>query len=258
MCKSIVLILLLVAVMATVTAQDDICDGIKDLHTVHGESLTAYLSAQGRECVESASASTAVLLNEKIWSTEGAGKARRTISLELTRGLYQLKAPLPPSNVLGGHAYITDIISKPESCFPWELVSFPATIRIERDCHILATVVVKMSFVHNDKRWALSIFKESNEIPPIPLAEEWSVSGRGTRLLPVALVFEPGIYSLNQNSGQVDARLSMLSLTPKECVRSVLRLPIHISVLRRCTVEADLYVSPRDNSRWSFDITKLD
>ena len=193
-----------------------------------------------------------------IWFASGAGEARQTISLELTRGVYQLDAPAPPSDVPDGHGYITDIISNPASCFLWETVSFPATVRIERNCKILATAVVYMSYLDRKKPWALSITKVSDDIPPSPLADKWSASGRGTRILPVALVFEPGTYSVNQHSGPPDARLTMLSRTPRECMPLVLRLPTHVRVQRRCSVEAILKVWPTDRSRWSFDITKLD
>ena len=255
--KYLVLLSVLVAVMIPGRAQDGICEGLRTLHTVHGVSLTKYLNAEGLECLELAPTATPVPLNEEIWSASGTGEARKTISLELTRGVYQLNAPVPPSDVPDGHGYITDIISNPASCFLWETVSFPATVRIERDCKILATAAVYMSYIDRKERWSLSITKVSNDIPPIPMAEEWSASGRGSRHLPAALVFEPGTYSVNQHSGPPDARLTMLSRTPRECVPLVLRLPTHVSVKRRCTVEAKLWVW-QDRSRWSFDITKLD
>ena len=258
MFRQLVLILLLAAASVPVKAQDEICRGLRHLHATHRESLTAYLSAKGLECLALDATATPVPLNETIWSASGTGKAKQTISLELARGVYQFDAPVAPSDVLDGHGYITDIISKPASCFLWETVSFPATVRIESECHILASAVVYMSYLDRKKRWELSITKVSNDIPPAPKAEEWSATGRGTRNLPVALVFEPGTYSVNQHSGPPGARLTMLSRTPKECVPLVLRLPIHVRVTRKCIVKAKLWVWPEDRSRWSFDITKLE
>ena len=184
----ICLVLLATATLPMATQDAAICEALRAIHATHGDSLAAYLSEKGEDCLEPAEAQTPeqspTVKPEKVevWSASGNREFERSVTLELTKGLYRLNMIRGWSSGGRGYAWITEIISQPESCFLYESVTFPATLRIERDCKVYGTLETDLSssFRAQTRSWALSITKESDMLPPVPNADGWSE--RGSRL----------------------------------------------------------------------------
>ena len=81
----IIICLLLLATTGAVWAQDTaICETLEAAYTTHGDSLKAYLSDKGKECLKSAAAPTVeptAKPSGPIWSAKGQGKRDRSVSL---------------------------------------------------------------------------------------------------------------------------------------------------------------------------------
>ena len=145
---------------------------------------------------------TSAPINEPIWSAKGRGTSERSVSLELTRGVYKLNVLRPINEARVRSITLGSNISEPENCFAWYELSFPATIRIEQDCRLHSTLLVwiKTGF-EKTEQWEVSITKESDDLPPLPQAHGWSASGRGGSGVPVEVVFDPGLYRVEKQSG---------------------------------------------------------
>lgn len=197
-------------------------------------------------------------VNEVTWSAKGAGADERTIALDFTRGVYELEASKAPNLSGDGYAQLLRSISEPESCFLWDSVTFPASLRIERDCRLYGTLNVQVDY-GSTYAWELLIRKVSHTLPPVPLADGWSASGRSRVHLPFELVFEPGVYELNIHSGPLGSDIRILSQSPDRCIDRFLDLPTHVKILKTCRVEAYLVaVASGEDRDWSYGIVKLD
>ena len=193
------------------------------------------------------------------------------MSVKLSRGVYRLYAQLWPSSA-DNYAQLTQIVSVPSSCFIWEEVSFPSTIRVERECSIYATLEVDIGNIvsqNKDKPWGFSIRRESEQLPPVSKAHGWSASGTGAAHIPVEVVFEPGVYRFEKHRGPESASLYVESSKPDgyTCFGTFGRyfsMPTQLEVKRRCHVKGTLMIGDVTVARgwhatsWSYRITKLD
>ena len=248
----------LVFLLGRAQSQEEVCQALNALHSTYGNSLTVYLSAKGRECLEPAATATPAPPNEEIWSAKGLGQTERTISLELKSGVYTLEASPNPNLHPGGYAHVKDIIGSPEGCVRWENVTFPSLLRIERTCRLYGTMRVYLPYRYRDKRWGLSISRVA-EPPPEPKADGWLLRGQGTTYLPLVIVFEPGLYEIEQQMGPPNASMSILSSSPSRCIPGWVDVPGHVKISKKCRVKATLSIhASRDHHRWSYRITKLE
>lgn len=261
--RTVICVVFLVAAIGPLAAEDDkICETLKAAYTTHGESLAPYLSDKGRDCLEPAATPVPTATpSGPIWSVKGAGTQQRSLSLDLTRGLYELNAPVPIANNRGNWAQLSKIISVPDSCLKLQFLSFPGTLRITRNCTIHATLKVEATnYSDRNKRWEYTITKASDTLPPIPQADGWSVRGVGFSNLQIELVFEPGIYVIKKQRGPEVTSLG----TPIGESRSCLgvqshRLPTQIKVSRRCHFKGGLQVGYSHGAvgSWSYSIEKV-
>ncbi|MCY3797352.1 MAG: hypothetical protein OXG84_06075 [Chloroflexi bacterium] len=260
-------LVLLASIMGTVSGQDaTICKALRAIHTIHGEQFLPYLSDIGQQCLEPAATptplptATPVPAIERIWRVNGRGPSERSVSLNLTPGVYELKEPLSPSAARGGFAWLTNIISVPDACFVWEDVTFPAIVRIERHCQIYATLEVSLGvWADENRRWELSITKVSDEVET-PKADGWTIRGRNFGQIPVDLVFAPGIYRTKKRSGQADARMWIISKSRDRCLTDYnSSLPNQFRVTQSCRIKAYIRMGYWGEyiPSWSIEITKL-
>ena len=193
-------------------------------------------------------------VDEVTWSAKGAGADERTISLDFTRGVYELEAPAAPNLSEDGYAQLLCTISEPDSCFLWDSVTFPASLWVERDCRVYGTLNVQVDY-GSTYAWELLIRKVSHTLPPVPRADGWSASGRSRVHLP----FELGVYELKIHAGPLSSDITILSQSPKGCIDRFLDLPTHVKISQTCRVQAYLVAVASDEERdWSYSIAKLD
>lgn len=196
-------------------------------------------------------------VDEETWSAKGAGADERTITLDFTRGVYVLEAPAAPNLSGDGYAQLLRTISEPESCILWDSVTFPATLRIQRDCRLYGTLNVQVEF-GSTYAWELLIRKVSHTLPPVQLADGWSASGRSRVHLPFELVFAPGVYELKIHAGPLSSDIKILSQSPEGCIEWFLDLPTHVKISQTCHVQAYLVaVASGEERDWSYSIAKL-
>lgn len=260
---TVISLVLLATAIGPAAAQDDaICEALKAIHTKYADSLAAYLSDKGRDCLEPAATPVPTATpNGPIWSVKGAGTQQRSLSLDLTRGLYELNAPVPIANRQGNWAQLSNIISAPDSCLKLQFLSFPGMLRITRNCTIHATLKVEATnYSDRNKRWEYTITKASDTLPPVPKANGWSVHGVGFSNLQIELIFEPGIYVITKQRGPDVTSLG----TPIGESRSCLgvqshRLPTQFKVSKRCHFKGGLQVGYSHGAvgSWSYSIEKV-
>lgn len=191
------------------------------------------------------------------WSAKGAGRDERSISLDFTRGIYVLEASSAPNLSGDGYAQLQRNVTEPDSCILWDSVTFPATLRIEHDCSLYGTLNVQVEF-GSAYAWELSIRKVSHTLPPVPLADGWSASGRSRSHVPFELVFEPGVYELKLHEGPLSSDIKILSQSPARCIDRFLDLPTHIKISQTCRVQAYFVAVAAGAERdWSYSIVKL-
>ena len=208
---------------------------------------------------QATAALTSVPINEPIWSSKGLGTSMRPVSLKLTPGVYKLNVLRPINEARIRSITLGSNISEPENCFVWSDLSFPATIRMEQDCRLHSTLLVWIiTRFEKTEHWEVSITKESDYLPPLPQAHGWSASGRGGSGVPVEVVFEPGVYRVQKQSGP-DMYMFLQYQSPTYCVGGYIGgVPTQFKITQRC--RAKVYVSfssDRENWAWSFNITKL-
>lgn len=185
--------------------------------------------------------------------------------------MYSLYSQLWSSGA-DNYAQLKEIVSVPNSCFTWEEVTFPSSVRVERECSIHATLEVDIGnnfSQNNDKSWAFSIRRESEELPSVSKANGWSESGIGAAHIPVEVMFEAGIYRFEKHQGPDSASLYVASSKPDgyKCFGTFGRyfsMPTQLEVKRRCHIKGTLKIGDLSVARgwhaksWSYSITKLD
>ncbi len=213
---------------------------------------------------ESASTEEQPQTAEAIWTAAGSRTQDQSVSLELTRGIYALNLVESPIRFSVESIELADIISRPDNCVVQERVTFPSTLRVERNCRIFATLKPFFGYGRWDERvrWNVSITQVSDELPALLNGQEWSVTGRGFARLPVNLRFQPGIYRFGGSEGIEYAFLVREALEPNGCVRnyySPMSSPTQFLVTKSCTVRATLNVGfgGEQIGSWSFKITRI-
>lgn len=256
--RIVLCLVLLVTTAGTVLAQEDaICNGLKALHATHGDQFRSYLSDVGQQCLEPAVPKTA---SERIWHVEGQGPSIQSLSLDLTTGTYELTEPESPGAAKGGLAMLDNIVTEPEDCVVWEMVTFPAILHIDRKCQVYATLDVHVGGPPDrNQRWELSITRLSEEVE-VPKADGWIARGRNFGRIPVDLVFEPGIYRTSAEVGTSVIYMWIVSKSKDHCLQDYnFELPNQFRVTQTCHIKARIDVGFWGGSLppWSFEITKL-
>ncbi len=261
--RAAICLILLTTIIGQLAAQDDaICEALGEIHATHGNSLAAYLSEKGEDCLEPArTPEPTPTPSGPVWTAKGRGPTERSVSVKLVRGVYELEAPMPVAGV-GKYAQLKQIISVPSACFVWEFAVFPSTVRVERDCTIHATLKVDLGILPDRKKaWEFSITRVSEELPPVQKADGWTGRGVGFANYPFEVVFEPGIYRIEQRGGPDTTWLTVKRSSPNRCFgSSLISVPTQREVKRRCHIKGSLQVGYTGWSgrSWSYSITKLD
>lgn len=265
--RTVISLILLAAAIGTAAAQDAaICEALRVIHATHGDSLSAYLSEKGEDCLEPTGAQTPIPtampepLNEEIWSASGSGSSDRPLTLELTRGVYEFEAERRAAGSSGGWAQLDDIIDRPD-CLSLNHVTFPATVILRRNCRIHATLAVQTPLFQDRKRWEVSIRKVSDDVPLASDADGWSLSGFGYSHQPVEILFERGIYRIIKRTGPDVALLGIPTGQNISCLdRRIYEIPTQFEVRGRCHFRGGIKVGNTygEVGSWSYSITKLD
>ncbi len=196
---------MLAVFVSPVLSQEEICEDLQGLHAEHGDDLFEFLSDAGEDCLnemQSLSPPASTAADEMILSESGRGSMAISVTLDLSLGTYSLDLIETASRRCLGHCMASEVISVPESCFPWStmfegpIISFPSRLPIEQDCLLYATLDVNLKHKTNID-WEVSISKLSDAQPGTPNAQDWSAKGRGRKFLPVDMSFVPGIYRFN-------------------------------------------------------------
>ena len=268
-----VIVFLLICLVPAIWAQDSICDGLQELKAEHGNDLVGYLSSAGQDCLDQTktlAASVSTAAGEMIWSESRRGDAKISVSLELSQGTYSLELLDPSEEGSWGNAWLEDIISIPENCFPWfsrglgARVSFSSHLPVHEDCRLYATLNVELPYGENTS-WEVGISKHSDVLPSPSSARDWSARGRGTKFLPMDISFEPGIYRLGFNITP-DGHDGILwvhdnLVIPSRCAPRFHDVPTQFRIENDCRVMATLTAllsGDNADSTWEVFISKLD
>ena len=271
------MLVILIALVSPTLSQEEICQDLQGLHTKHGDTLIEFLSDAGEDCLnesQTLAPPVSTAEGEVIWSESGRGNIASSVSLDLSVGTYSLNLIQPPLEGGWGNVWFDEIISVPESCFPWTTynwgprISFPSDLPIEQDCRLFATLVIEHS--NSNSSWEVSISKLSDAPPKTRKAQDWSATSRGRKHLPIDISFAPGIYRLNLSDHALGGEQGHiwitwgLDLTDRySCFPAFIlqHFPSQIRIEKNCrihaTLVANLYDDNKDKS-WEVSITKLD
>ena len=270
---------MLAAFAIPVLGQEEICEDLQGLHTVHGDDLFEFLSDAGEDCLNemqklSPPASTAA--DEAIkWSESGRGSVAIPVTLDLSQGTYSLNLIEPSQEGDWGNIWLHEVISVPDSCFPWStmfegpIASFSSHLPISQECRLFATLSTDLPY-GSDTSWAVSITKISDEQPITPSSLDWSVKGRGQKYVPVAISFDPGIYRINISDAALGGesnyggtmQFQLIRDNPNGCFPgSSPHLPTQIRIRETCSIVSTLVAllhSEHADTPWEASIIKLD
>ena len=265
---------LLAPFVSPTLGQEEICEDLQGLHAEHGDELFEYLSDTGEDCLsesQRASSSSSTAADEVIWSESGRGSMAIPVTLDLSQGTYSLNLIEPSEEGAWGNVWLHEVISVPDTCFPWSTslgprISFSSRLPIEQDCRLFATLAVELSYGSNTA-WEVSITKLSDAPPISPNAQDWSAKGRGMKFMPIDISFGPGIYRLSLSDPSLggDVKFYTTVELPDYCFPggTHLELPTQIRIEEKCRIisiiSAYLYkFEDNDDAPWEVSITKLD
>ncbi len=209
---------------------------------------------------------TAVPEPVELWSKSGNQDSKSSVTLDFTPGLYKLNVIRGWPSGHGGFARLTNIISQPTACMMHRDhdVTFPATLRMEQNCKVYATLETDLSSTYRERTrsWSLSITRESDALPPIPAADGWSEQGRGPAQRPLELSFEPGIYRISGTGEMGVKNIFLHEWSPDRCTaEDYVDVPDQIRVYSVCTVKGSLWFWDHlwdRTGKWSYSIEKLE
>lgn len=209
---------------------------------------------------------TAVPVTLELWSESGNQDSKISVTLDFTPGLYKLNVIKGWPSSHGGFARLTNIISQPTACLMHRDydVTFPATLRMEQNCKVYATLETDLSSTYRERTrsWSLSITRESDALPPVPAADGWSEEGRGPAQRPLELSFEPGIYRISGTGEMGVKNIFMHEWSPGRCTaEDYVDVPDQIRVYSVCTIKGSLWFWDHlwdRTGKWSYSIEKLE